>query len=148
MWCLVGATARVTSRKAKMLEKPRFFKIFMPNKCASFDEICRRASGRRAYNRKRRLARAERIKNILALQDASRIAEARGEGIRLTGRILAAHFDVHEATVSRDLKFIRKLRADFRRTCGAELRASSFRWLRHALGWQTTFEIRHGVRVR
>lgn len=131
-----------------MLRKPKFLKIFMPYKCASFDEICRRASGRRAYNRKRRLARALRIKTILTLQDAARVAEMRGDPVRLTGRVLAAHFGVHEATVSRDLKFIRRLRAHYRKMNGAELWASSFKWLRNARGWETTFEIRHGVRVR
>jgi hypothetical protein len=131
-----------------MLIKPEVLKIFMLNKCASFDEICRRASGRRAYNRRRRLERARRIETILFLQDAARVAKARGEGVRLTGRILAEHFGVHEATVSRDLKFIRRLRADYRRMCGAELRAASFKWLRNALGWEITFEMRYGARIR
>jgi predicted DNA-binding transcriptional regulator YafY len=105
----------------------------------SFDEACRRAAGRRAYNRKRRLERARRISTILVLQD---------RGV-FTGRALAASLGVHEATVSRDLKFIRKLKADFRRhNYGFEMRARSFRWIQGGRGWETTFEIRDGVRVR
>jgi DeoR/GlpR family transcriptional regulator of sugar metabolism len=66
----------------------------------------------------------------------------------LTGRELAELLGVHESTTSRDLKFINQVREDFRRTnFGAEMRASSFAWLRAARGYQLTFLIRNGVRV-
>jgi hypothetical protein len=106
----------------------------------TFDEACRRAGGRRAYNRRRRLERARRIQTILRLQDA--------QPPYLSGRDLAALLEVHEATVSRDLKFINRVKADYRRRNGAEMHARSFRWIDDATGWQTVFEIRHGVRVR
>lgn len=110
----------------------------MHYKCASFDEICRRAGGRRAYNKKRRLERAARICRILALQEQG----------QWTGRELAARLDVHEATISRDLKFINRVRADYRRRTGCEMWASSFSWIRGARGWETVFKISYGVRVR
>ncbi len=112
----------------------------MSHKCASFDSVCRRAGGRRAYNKRRRLERARRISAILALQDAE---------LSLTGRELAARFGVHEATISRDLRFIESVRAQFQiMAWGAKMRASSFRWVRGARGHALTFQIRNGVRTR
>jgi hypothetical protein len=74
----------------------------------------------------------------------------------ITGRELAAHLGVHESTVSRDLKFIKRLRRDFGRMIGDlggglaenEMSPRSFKWLRNARGWEITFEIRNGMRVR
>ncbi len=105
----------------------------------SFNEACLRAAGRRAYNARRRLSRAARITRILALQDRRAL---------MTGRDLAALLRVHEATVSRDLKFIERVKTDYRRANGCEMTARSFRWIEGGRGWETTFEIRHGVRVR
>jgi IS30 family transposase len=72
----------------------------------NFDAVCRRASGRRAYNRRRRLARQRRIAQIIAFQ-------AREPG--LTGRELAARLRVHESTVRRDLKAVARIREEWRR---------------------------------
>ncbi len=69
----------------------------------NFNEACLRAAGRRAYNRRRRLERARRISAILVVQD--RHGEVRG-------RVLAAALGVHEATISRDLKFIKDVSAN------------------------------------
>jgi predicted DNA-binding transcriptional regulator YafY len=105
----------------------------------NFDEACLRAAGRRAFNRRRHLTRAARISRILALQ-----------GQRdFTGRELSVLLHVHEATISRDLKFIEKVKADYQKdNFGASMRASSFRWLDKGRGYETTFEIRNGVRVK
>ncbi len=104
----------------------------------TFDEACKRAAGRRAYNAQRQRARERRISLILALQDRE----------SPTGRELAARFGVHEATISRDLAFIEKLRAEYREAnWGAEMHARSFKWIRGG-GYEMTFEMRHGVRVR
>jgi predicted DNA-binding transcriptional regulator YafY len=111
----------------------------MPNKCASFASICRRAGGRRAYNRRRRLERAARILKIIRLQAAR----------HFSGRELALILGVHESTVSRDLKFINKVRADYRRACfGAEMLPGSFRWIQDARGYETKFHVRGGVHLR
>jgi len=75
-----------------------------------FDEVCRRAGGRRAYNRKRRLARARRISAIIALQALGVVK----------GRKVAALLGVHEGTVSRDLKFVRRVRGEYRQMIGYE----------------------------
>ncbi len=104
----------------------------------NFNEVCLRAAGRRAYNARRRRARTARISRILALIDRH----------DLTGRELAALLRVHEATISRDLKFIEQVKMDYRRTNGCEMTARSFRWIYGGRGWETTFEIRHGVRVK
>ena len=72
----------------------------------NFDAVCRRASGRRAYNRRRRLARQRRIAQIIVLQ---------ARGPHLTGRELAALLRVHESTVSRDLKAVARIREEWRR---------------------------------
>jgi predicted DNA-binding transcriptional regulator YafY len=104
----------------------------------NFNEACLRAAGRRAYNARRRLARTVRISRILALQDFH----------DLTGRELAALLKVHEATISRDLRFINRVKADYRRSVGCEMTAGSFRWIEGGQGWQTTFEMRDGVRVK
>jgi len=104
----------------------------------NFNEACLRAAGRRAYNARRRHARNARISSILALQDH----------YDLTGRELAALLGVHEATISRDLQFIERVRAGYRRSTGCEMRAGSFRWLAGGRGWETTFLIRDGVRLR
>jgi predicted DNA-binding transcriptional regulator YafY len=104
----------------------------------NFNEACLRAAGRRAYNARRRLLRTHRISRILALQDLS----------DRSGRELAALLNVHEATISRDLQFIKQLKADYRCSNGCEMSARSFRWIKGGRGWQTTFEIRNGVRVK
>jgi predicted DNA-binding transcriptional regulator YafY len=108
-------------------------------KPANFNEACQRAAGRRAYNKQRRLARERRITLIIALQS--------NPDFNSTGRELAALFKVHEATISRDLKFIRRLRCEYRKMSGEEMSARSFRFLRGG-GYETVFEIHHGVRVR
>lgn len=105
----------------------------------NFKEACRRAAGRRAYNRRRRLARQHRISAIILLQD---------KRPDVSGRELARALKVSESTVSRDLKFIRRVRRDYaRQSWGARMTARSFRWLRGG-GFETVFEIRCGVRVR
>ena|ERR1051326_5784298 len=105
----------------------------------SFGEACKRAAGRRAYNKRRRLARERRIVAILRLLDAR-------PGI--SGRELAGILKVHEATVSRDLKFIRRVQAEYSRgNFGARMHAGSFRFIRGG-GYEMVFEIRHGVRLR
>lgn len=106
---------------------------------ANFNEACQRAAGRRAYNKRRRLVRERRITLIIAMQGS--------RDFEMTGRELATLFHVHEATISRDLKWIRRVRAEFRKRNGAEMSARGFRFLpggRH----QTILEVRHGVRVR
>ncbi len=105
----------------------------------TFDEACKRAAGRRAYNRARRLKRAQRISRILSLLDGGSIK---------SGRDLAAQLGVHEATISRDLKFIVKVMSDFRSGTGARMYAHNFRWIEDARGYETKFEIRNGVRVK
>jgi predicted DNA-binding transcriptional regulator YafY len=105
----------------------------------TFDEACKRAAGRRAYNRARRLKRAKRILRILELLDKGPIK---------SGRDLAARLGVHESTISRDLKFIVKVMADFRRGTGARMFSRNFRWIEDARGYETKFLIRNGVRVK
>ncbi|HEY0006378.1 MAG TPA: HTH domain-containing protein [Pyrinomonadaceae bacterium] len=88
----------------------------------TFDEAIKRAAGRRAYNRKRRLEREARIARILRLLDSE----------ELTGRELAVLMEVHEATISRDLRFIKRLRRNFRRMVApfdVQMKAHHFRWL-------------------
>jgi hypothetical protein len=112
----------------------------------NFDEICRRAAGRRAYNRRRRLARARRISAILALQ---------ARAPHLTGRELAALLGVHEATVSRDLKFVALIRRRWRKMMGGAppgfkdvpMLPQNFRWVRDGRGWEFKFHWRDDVRV-
>jgi hypothetical protein len=123
-------------------DKQEFSDLVAPNKCASFAEICRRAGGRRAYNSRRARSRAARITRILELQD---------RGVRLTGRGWAALFGVHEATASRDLAFVRRLREQFGRMVGRaefEMRAANFVWGRGARSYSLTFEMRGGRRIR
>jgi hypothetical protein len=107
----------------------------------NFDEVCRRAAGRRRYNRERRLERARRISAILVVQDRH------GE---VKGRTLAAALGVHEATISRDLKFIKRIKAGYRQSnpFGCEMRANSFRWTEDARGYETTFHYQNGVRLK
>jgi hypothetical protein len=107
----------------------------------TFDEACRRAAGRRAYNRQRRLERARRISAILVVQDRQ------GD---VKGRTLAAALGVHEATISRDLKFIKRIKDRYRRSnpFGCEMRACSFKWIADGRGWETTFLIRDGARLK
>jgi hypothetical protein len=108
----------------------------------TFDEACRRAAGRRAYNRKRRLERARRISAIFRLLDRR----------DYTGRELAALLGVHEATISRDLRFIRKIKREWERDIvgqmGFRMYARNFFWGRDALSHGTTFLFQNGVRVR
>lgn len=114
---------------------------------SNFEDACRRAAGRRAYNRRRRLERARRICVLLALLD--------GEP-DMTGRELAARLGVHEATISRDQRFVAQVRETFRLTVAglgggldrAAFRASCFSWLLDGRGWGVCFEMRNGARVR
>jgi hypothetical protein len=106
----------------------------------TFDQICRRASGRRAYNKRRRLIRANRISVILGLQDHFR---------EIPGRYLASVLGVHESTISRDLAFINKVKAGYRKDAyGCEKHANSFRWIKDARGYETKFHIFNGVRLK
>jgi hypothetical protein len=106
----------------------------------TFDEVCRRASGRRAYNRRRRLIRAHRISIILGLQD---------HFSEIPGRYLASVLGVHESTISRDLAFIAKIKANYRKSAfGCEMHANSFRWIQDARGYETQFHILNGVRLK
>lgn len=108
----------------------------------TFDEACRRAAGRRAYNRKRRLERARRISKIFHLLDRR----------EYSGRELAELLGVHEATISRDLKFIHKIKRAWERDIvgqmGFRMYARNFFWGRDALSYGTSFLYRDGVRVR
>ena len=107
----------------------------------NFNEACLRAAGRRAYNRQRRLERARRISAILVVQDRH------GE---VKGRVLAAALGVHEATISRDLKFIERIKAHYRQSnpFGCEMRANSFKWVEDARGYETIFHYQNGVRLK
>jgi predicted ArsR family transcriptional regulator len=100
----------------------------------TFDEACRRA-----YNKRRRLIKQRRILTITKLQTISP---------QLTGRELARIVGVHEATVSRDLKFLERVRDEYREMCGEEMRPHSFRFLRRGQGHEITFEMRDGVRIK
>ena len=105
----------------------------------SFNEACKRAAGRRAYNKRRRLARQRRVTAILRLLDVQP---------DLSGRNLAATLKVHEATISRDLKFIRKVRRHYLKISDGEpMQARSFRWLRGG-AWEITYLWQDGVRLR
>ncbi len=103
-----------------------------------FDEVCRRAGGRRAYNRKRRLARARRISAIIALQALGVVK----------GRKVAALLGVHEGTVSRDLKFVRRVRGEYRQMIGYEMLPQSFRWIADGRGYEITFHYEEGMRLQ
>src|SRR5689334_3592287 len=67
----------------------------------------------------------------------------------VAGRYLASVLGVHESTISRDLAFIAKVKADYRRTnWGAEMHANSFRWIENARGYETVFHYQDGVRLK
>ena len=102
----------------------------------TFDEACKRAAGRRAYNRARRLQRADRILDILSLLD--------GKPSR-SGRDLARRLGVHESTISRDLKFINQVSAEFQRATGSRMYAHNFRWIEDGRGYETKFRFGDGV---
>lgn len=108
----------------------------------TFAEACKRNAGRRAYNRKRRLQRARCISTIFRLLDER----------DFTGRELAELLKVHEATISRDLRFIRKIKREWERDIvgrlGFKMYARNFFWGRDALSHGTYFLFRDGVRVR
>lgn len=59
----------------------------------SFDEVCRRASGRRHYNAVRRFTAAMRLGQVARLMNAG-----------LTQRAIAGELHLHPATISRDCK--------------------------------------------
>jgi hypothetical protein len=69
---------------------------------------------------------------------------------KLGGRILAAALGVHEATISRDLKFIKRIKARYRQSnpFGCEMRANSFRWKDDARSYETTFHYQNGIRLK
>jgi hypothetical protein len=63
--------------------------------------------------------------------------------------LLPPALGAHESTVSRDLKFINKVRASYRRNIfGCEMHSSSFRWIKNGRGYETVFKVVNGVRVR
>jgi IS30 family transposase len=64
------------------------------------------------------------------------------------GRALAARLGVHESTVSRDLKFVRRVRREYRKSNGCEMWPQSFRWLADGRGYETKFHWQEGVRLR
>lgn len=110
----------------------------------NFDEACKRAAGRRAHNARRARRREGRILKILRVLDHH----------TPSGRELAALFNVSEATISRDLKFIAHVRLGFDEQgyglaprLGYSMWSGSFKWTRGG-GYCTTLEIRNGVRVK
>lgn len=77
----------------------------------SFEEVCKRAAGRRRYHAKRRRARDKRqlmIMGILVTLNWPRYG---------MGRILAERLSVDPATISRDLRYIRDWRASLMKAC-------------------------------
>ena len=115
-------------------------------KPSTFGEACKRAAGRRAYNKKRRRARERRISALIA----SRFWRS-----EVTARELAAALGVHESTVSRDLKFIRRIRREWGRMMGGfvgfgevEMSARSFRFLPRGRGYELSYHYEDGVRRR
>ena len=106
------------------------------------EEANRRNAGRRRYNRRRRLERARRIAQIFRLLDSR----------PYKGRELAELFGVHEATISRDLRFIRKVKRDWERSIvgrwGFKMYARNFRFVLDGRGWETSFLFKNGVRVK
>jgi hypothetical protein len=106
------------------------------------EEANRRNAGRRRYNRGRRLERARRITAIFRLLDMR----------DYKGRELAALFGVQEATISRDLRFIRRVKRDWERSIvgrwGFKMYAHNFRFILDARGWETSFLFKNGVRVK
>ena len=105
------------------------------------EEANKRNAGRRRYNRGRRLERARRITAIFRLLDAR----------PYRGRELAELFGVHEATISRDLRFIRRVKRDWERRgagqWGFKMHARNFRWILDGRGYETYFLFKDGVRV-
>lgn len=71
---------------------------------ATFEEACKRAAGRRRYHAERRRARDKRQLLIMRYMVDGNWP---GHGI---GRVLARKHSVDPATISRDLKYIRKFR--------------------------------------
>jgi hypothetical protein len=73
----------------------------------TFEEACKRASGRRRYHAQRRRVRDDRQ---LVIMDILRQLNWQHYG---TGRILAEALSVDPATISRDIKDILKWRGSF-----------------------------------
>ncbi len=63
----------------------------------SFNEVCRRAGGRRRYNLQRQLEARERRKEV------GRLLDLYGNSIRGTQARIARELGVSEATISRDI---------------------------------------------
>lgn len=70
----------------------------------NFDEVCKRAAGRRRYQAERRYAQDER--QLVVLTELLRL-EWRSYGF---GRILAKNLSVDAATISRDIHYLRSWR--------------------------------------
>jgi hypothetical protein len=79
---------------------------WIPN---TFDAACKRAAGRRGYHAQRRRARDRRQLNIMGI-----LLKLNWPSYGI-GRKLAKALSVDPATISRDLKYIRKWRASLLR---------------------------------
>ena len=73
----------------------------MPSECLTWDAVCRRAGGRRKYNRVRQLRAELRLVKVVALLELTRFA--RGYQSRIA-RILK----VSRGTISRDIARLRR----------------------------------------
>jgi hypothetical protein len=73
----------------------------------TFEEACKRAAGRRRYHTERRLARDQR--QLIVMEVLLRF-NWQSFGV---GRILAKNFWVDATTISRDIRYLRKLRRSF-----------------------------------
>jgi hypothetical protein len=71
----------------------------------TFEQACKRASGRRRYHARRRRVRDKRQMVIMGI-----LVDLNWPGYGI-GQLLADALSVDPATISRDLKFIRKWRA-------------------------------------
>ncbi len=86
----------------------------------NFDQICRRAGGRRAYNKRRRLAQGERILLIFTLLRHISF---------FSSRDLSVILGVSEATISRDRAFIERHEDDLWPLSQDEMARLRFSWL-------------------
>jgi predicted DNA-binding transcriptional regulator YafY len=76
----------------------------------SFDQICRRASGRRRYNLQRQMSAMDRRKEVAKLLT---LYGRRARGVQLR---IARELGVSESTISRDIRHIRSAIIDKRLT--------------------------------
>lgn len=113
----------------------------------NFDEACKRNAGRRKLHRRKRQARADRIRRVLvAMESAPELRESAYGWLTIAAQTM----QVSKATASRDFALVRRIHSQFARMFGRKLNPQTdqvvWSWDWSNYGFRAPESVRAGFR--